>query len=132
MKAAILSKTTLQFLDYFFLVFHTSFTLFNVFGWIWKKTRKAHFITLALTAFSWFVLGIWYGWGFCFCTDWHWYVRQMLGRPIKSWSYIHFLILEITGIDMNPDLVDRSTMAIFALSVIASFYFNFKDWKRTV
>ncbi|HNW29592.1 MAG TPA: DUF2784 family protein, partial [Spirochaetota bacterium] len=46
----------LQFLDYFFLVFHTVFTLFNMTGWIWKKTRKVHLATIAAKAFSWFII----------------------------------------------------------------------------
>ena len=54
------------FLNIFFFVFHTVFTLFNMGGWAFPKTRKLHLITLSLTAFSWFILGIWYGWGFCF------------------------------------------------------------------
>ncbi|MGZ8511472.1 MAG: DUF2784 family protein, partial [Chitinophagaceae bacterium] len=58
-----------QFLNIFFFVFHTVFTLFNMVGWIFPRTRKLHLITLSITAFSWFVLGIWYGWGYCACTD---------------------------------------------------------------
>jgi len=39
-----------------------------------------HRASLLLTAFSWFVLGIWYGWGYCVCTDWHYMVlRDELG-----------------------------------------------------
>lgn len=120
----------LRFLDYFFLIFHSLFTLFNLTGWIWKKTRKFHLATLAVTAASWFVLGIWYGWGYCFCTDWHWKVRDALGRPIGSESYIHFLILEITGISINPGLVDRVTMAGFAACGLASIIMNARDFYK--
>ncbi len=120
----------LEFLDYFFLIFHTIFTLFNMTGWIWKKTRKIHLATITATAFSWFILGIWYGWGFCFCTDWHWKVRSALGRPITSDSYIHFLILDITGINLPPRLVDTATLAVFAACCVASIALNLKDFAR--
>jgi len=54
--------------------------LFIVFGWIWRKSRKAHFVVSILTAFSWFFIGIWYGFGFCPLTEWHYQVRMKLGH----------------------------------------------------
>ncbi|MBN2158459.1 MAG: DUF2784 domain-containing protein [Spirochaetes bacterium] len=124
----------LKFLDKFFIVFHTLFTLFNMTGWIWKKTRKIHLATIALTACSWFILGIWYGWGYCFCTDWHWKVRDALGDPIMSDSYIHFLILELTGINAPQHLVDTVTIGVFAACCALSIVLNVKDfilWLRS-
>ncbi len=117
----------LAFLDAFFLVFHACFTLFNMTGWIWRRTRKAHLATISLTAASWFVLGIWYGWGYCFCTDWHWQVREKMGRPISSYSYIHFLILEITGIDMDQALVDHATLVVFLFCLAMTVALNARD-----
>lgn len=114
----------LAFLNIFFFLFHTIFTLFNVVGWMFTNTRKLHLITMALTAGSWFVLGIWYGWGYCFCTDWHWQVREALGYRDHSNSYIHFLILKITGLDVNPGLVDTVTVIVFAVSMVASLWVN--------
>ncbi len=117
----------LKLLDIFFLVFHSVFTLFNMTGWIWKKTRTVHLATILLTACSWFILGIWYGWGYCFCTDWHWQVREALGRPIRSDSYIHFLILELTGFNPPPHLVDAVTLAVFFGCAVLSIGLNLKD-----
>ncbi|OHD67186.1 MAG: hypothetical protein A2W19_11650 [Spirochaetes bacterium RBG_16_49_21] len=124
----------LRFLDYFFLTFHTLFTLFNMTGWLWKKTRKIHLAAMTLTAFSWFILGIKYGWGYCFCTDWHWQVREALGRPIQSDTYIQFLIFDITGINLPPLLVDTATVAVFAVCLVLSIALNIKDlmaWRAT-
>ena len=74
-----------------------------------------------LTAFSWFGLGIFYGFGYCFCTEWHWNVRYRLGYVEMPRSYIKFLILSATGWDLNDDLVDAVAVgvfiAIFALTV---------------
>lgn len=114
----------LPLLNFFFFVFHTLFTLFNVVGWMFVGTRKLHLITMALTAFSWFVLGIWYGWGYCFCTDWHFRVREALGYHDHSTSYIHFLLLKLTGINMSPQWVDAGTAVVFALCLIASLWVN--------
>ena len=115
-----------QALNIFFFIFHSIFTLFNIIGWGFRKTRKLHLITMALTAFSWFVLGIWYGWGYCFCTDWHWSVREKLGYNDHSVSYIHFLIFKLTGVDLNPQLVEHATLVIFVLSFLISAWLNFK------
>ena len=116
-----------QFLNIFFFVFHTGFTLFNVVGWIFQKTRKLHLITLLLTAFSWFVLGIWYGFGYCFCTDWHWDVRGKLGYEDRSGSYIHFLLLKLTGANLSPQLVENITLIVFLMSFALSIWLNIRD-----
>jgi hypothetical protein len=115
-----------QLLNIFFFVFHTLFTLFNLIGWAFSKTRKLHLITMLLTAFSWFLLGAWYGWGYCFCTDWHWDVREKLGYEDRSSSYIHFLILKIFGLNLNPQLVEKATLVIFLVCFVLSLWYNRK------
>lgn len=117
----------LIFLDYFFIVFHSAFTLFNLVGWIWRKTRKIHLITIGLTLISWFILGIWYGMGYCICTDWHWQIRYKLGKPSGSRSYIHFLIKETTGIDLNENFVDYTVLIVFLIAISLSLFFFIKD-----
>jgi hypothetical protein len=119
-----------QFLNYFFFIFHTVFTLFNIMGWLFRKTRKWNLVTLLLTAFSWFVLGIWYGWGYCFCTDWHWDVRQHLGYHDQRRSYIHFLLQKLTSIDFNEQLVGNVTLIVFLVSLVMSLWLNARDWKK--
>ncbi len=85
---------------------------------------------MLLTAFSWFVLGIWYGWGYCLCTDWHWQVREAMGLHDRSGSYIHFLLLKLTGKDFSPQLVENATLIIFVLSFVLSIWFNIKDRRK--
>jgi hypothetical protein len=84
---------------------------------------------MLLTAFSWFVLGIWYGLGYCFCTDWHWTVRRHLGYSDETNSYVQFLTQKLTGINFSPQLVDNVTAAVFFISLILSLWLNIKDWK---
>ncbi|MFN5168755.1 MAG: DUF2784 family protein [Cyclobacteriaceae bacterium] len=112
-------------LNIFFFVFHTAFTLFNLFGWLWMKARRAHLVTMGLTAFSWLVLGIWYGWGYCVCTEWHWQVREAMGLFDQSDSYIHFLILNLTGYYADPLTVDIGTAIGFAVAAAGSIWSNF-------
>ena len=116
-----------QFLNYLFFSFHTALILFNTFGWIFHKTRKWNLITLLLTAFSWFVLGIWYGLGYCFCTDWHWQVRKQLGYHDESNSYIQFLAQKLTGMNFSSQLTDTVTAIVFFTSLVLSIWLNVKD-----
>ena len=119
-----------EVLNYFLFFFHTSLILFNSFGWVFPKLRKWNLISLLLTAFSWFVLGIWFGWGYCVCTDWHWTIRKNLGYQDMSDSYIHFLILKITGINFPEKVVDIGTVVVFFLSLLISIWLNVRDHKR--
>lgn len=119
-----------QLLNIFFFVFHSLFTLFNITGWMFRATRKWNLITLLLTAFSWFILGIWYGWGYCVCTDWHWNARAHLGYHDQQSSYIHFLLLKLTGIHFNEDLVDKVTIIVFLISLALSIWLNVKDRRK--
>jgi hypothetical protein len=118
------------FLNIFFFVFHTCIVLFIVFGWIWKKTRLANLILIVLTAFSWFFLGIWYGFGYCPCTDWHWQVRMKLGLYDSSTSYLEFLIEELTGLDVSRGLVDIFAVAFLVAAFCLSVVLNVRDLKK--
>ena len=111
-------------LDILFVVFHTALIIFNLFGWIWKKTRKANLITLLLTGASWFILGIFYGIGYCPMTDWHWAVLEKLGNRGLPNSYITYLIHRLTGLTSNEQWVDAITVGLFFLALSISLYMN--------
>ena len=117
-------------LNYFFLFFHTALILFNLFGWIWKASRRWNLYTLLATAFSWFGLGLWYGLGYCPCTHWHWLVRRRLGYMDMPSSYIKFLIQEWTGFEIEAQIVDIGTISLFFLALVISIYLNVRDYKR--
>jgi len=118
------------FLNIFFFVFHTCIILFNLFGWIWKKTRLANLVLLSLTTFSWFFLGIWYGYGYCPSTDWHWQVRMKLGIYDMPSSYLEFLFETFTGLDVSRTLVDIFALIFLVAAFCASIVLNIRDWKR--
>jgi len=120
------------FLNIFFFVFHTCVILFIVFGWIWIRTRLANLILIVLTAFSWFFLGIWYGFGYCPCTDWHWQVRMKLGIYDSSTSYLEFLVEKLTGLDVSRTFVDIFAVAFLAAVLCLSMVLNVRDIKKKI
>jgi hypothetical protein len=113
-----------------FFVFHTLWIVFNCVGWAWKKTRRWHLATIALTALSWFGLGAWYGWGYCPCTDWHWRVRERLGYNDPP-SYIQLLVRVVTGIELAPHVADALAVLTLVGAAALSVYFNARH-DRTV
>jgi hypothetical protein len=115
-----------HFFDLFFVVFHSVLILFNLFGWIWRKTRRLNLITLLLTGASWFILGIFYGIGYCPLTDWHWNVLRKLGQNMHSDSYISYLIHRLTGFLPNDQLVDSLTVILYFLALFVSLYVNLR------
>lgn len=119
-----------EFLNVFFFVFHSSLILLILLGWLWTKTRKINLAVVLLTAFSWFVLGIWYGFGYCPCTDWHWQVRMRLEYYDMPSSYLTFLIRSLTGCDVNKTLIDVFAVVFLLLSICASVVINYRDWKN--
>jgi len=108
--------------DVAFVVFHSSLILFNIFGWIWKKTRLANLIVILITFASWFVLGLIVGVpGYCPLTDLHFDILEKLGHTDLPTSYIKYLADRITGLSFSQKLVDDVTLwglvAAFAISL---------------
>jgi len=116
-----------KFLDVFFVAFHSALIVFNIFGWIWIKTRKINLITLLLTGASWFILGIFYGWGYCPLTEWHWRVLYELGEVQLPNSYIQYLVNRITGINITGHLADIVTVVVYFVALAISLFANFKN-----
>ena len=115
-------------LDIFFVIFHSSLVVFNIFGWIWKKTRIFNLITLSLTGGSWLFLGMLVGTpGYCPLTDWHFNVLEILGKTDLPNSYMKYLGDRITGLDINATLVDNVTLYTFLAALILSVILNILD-----
>ncbi len=126
----VLVQTHLHILDWGFTIFHLLFTLFCVFGWIFKKTRILNLVTVLITGFSWFGLGIWYGFGFCPLTSWHWKVlRKLEVSPLPD-SYIKFLIDRLFNTDINEIFIDNMVLMVFFGAFSASVIYNLKDYNN--
>ena len=120
-----------HFLDILFVIFHSSLILFNLFGWIWKKTRVFNLITLSFTGASWLFLGLICGTlGYCPLTDWHFTVLEKLGKTELPDSYIKYLFDRLTGLNISPSLTDRMTLYVFLAALLISVYFNLRDWLK--
>jgi hypothetical protein len=119
-----------ELLNIGFFVLHTSWIAFNCLGWIWKRTRPWQLATASLTALSWFGLGVWYGWGYCPYSDWHWQVRARLGFDDPP-SYIQLLIHKLTGVDLDPGAADALAVVTLATSFVLGVVLTIRDRRRS-
>lgn len=115
--------------DLLFTLLHLIIIGFNLLGWIWASTRRLHFIFVLLTASSWFILGIWYGIGYCPITDWQWQIKEKLGETNLPNSFIKYFADKITHKDISSDLIDALTAISFAVAAFLSVYLNFFNSK---
>ena len=120
----------LHFIDLVLTLVHIIIIVFNLFGWIFPATRKAHFICIILTAFCWFILGIWFGWGYCPVTDWQWSVKERLGETNLPASFITYYVNKITGMQLSDSLVNIFTVVLFLAATMLSVYYNFLVARR--
>lgn len=92
-----------------------------MFGWIFPALRLAHLVLILLTLGSWFILGLWFGTGYCPVSDWHWKIKRSLGDGTPGGSYILQMLQYLTGREWSATGVDRAvvlgTLAITALSL---------------
>ncbi len=95
---------SLNLLDALLTFVHLLIVGFNLLGWMWYKTRRAHFVVVMITASCWFILGIWYGIGYCPVTDWQWQVKERLGEHNLPNSFIKYWVDRITGMDVDNQL----------------------------
>jgi hypothetical protein len=112
-------------LDIGLTMIHILLMIFNLTGWIWPRTRKLHLITLIATATSWFILGIWYGFGYCPLTDWHWSIKERMGETNLPNSFVKYIADKITGNEVNSSLIDAVTIGGLLFAITAAVYVNF-------
>ena len=118
-----------RLIDHFFFIFHCGLILFILIGWIWRKTRRIHLVAIGLTFLSWFGLGIFFGWGYCPCTDWHWEVKQKIGETNLPKSYVKYYLDKLSGITWEPIMVDIVVMILSLLILALSIWLNSNDYK---
>lgn len=121
----------LKILDLLLTILHFAIIGFNLFGWVWKPLRRAHFIVVCATAACWFILGIWFGIGYCPITDWDWQIKEKLGEHNLPNSFIKYYADIITGRSVDSGLIDTLTAAGFFIAALLSMYFNFMQKRIT-
>ena len=115
----------LRLLDLLLTLFHLLIIGFNLFGWIWRPTRKLHLICILVTALCWFGLGIWYGIGYCPITDYQWHIKELRGEQNLPNSFIKYMVDAIFSSNINATLIDVLTGLGFFLAALLSVYVNF-------
>ena len=119
----------LAFLDWLFLAFHTMLTLFNLLGWIWKKIRRIHLLSIGLTFISWIGLGFFYGFGYCPLTDWHWQIKRELGEGSLPASYVKYYVDQVTARDIDSLVIDSWVLILALTALFLSIWLNWRDYR---
>ncbi len=127
-----MSRFGLQLLDAGFFFLHSCIVLFNVFGWMWRRTRRANLVLLLLTLASWLLMGAIYGVGYCVCTDLHFRVRRALGYHDLGDSYLSFLVWKVTGYLPSDHLVRIVSGTVFCFCLVISLWLNWRDRKDSI
>jgi len=122
------SRWIYQLLNFAFHGLHISIIAFTLFGWALKETRPANLILILLTLGSWYILGIWLGYGYCPVTDWHWKIRRRIGNIYIPDSYIKLVIDRISGKNVDPHKINRLTLGATLASGTISLLMNVLDW----
>lgn len=115
----------LRLLDVLLFWAHILLMGFNLFGWIPAKCRRVHLLVAGATLFSWVILGIRFGLGYCFLTDWHWNIKASLGETGLPNSFVAYAIEKYTLMELGSKAVDYITGLSFTAAILASLYYNF-------
>jgi len=116
-------------LNVLFHSLHILMIIVNLFGWIWHGTRTFHLVIFGSTVISWIGLGFFYGWGYCFITDWHWYIKDRLGETNLPRSYITYFINNMMKLNINEMSIEQFTIYIFIILLIISSIVHCRNFK---
>lgn len=111
-------------------MFHGGLTLFNLLGWIPRRTRRAHLIVILATLASWSILGIFYGLGYCPFTDWQWDLKRRQGATDLPNSFVEYYLERLTGADLAPATVDAWVLGCAIVAFTLSLWLNLRDVRR--
>lgn len=120
----------LRFLDLLFVLFHSGLVVFNLTGWAFSATRRAHLIIISLTVSSWLGLGYFFGFGYCPSTDWHWDVKRALGEQGLPASWMKYYADHITGQSWDAGLIDMIVGTVGVGALLLSVGLSVRDHVR--
>lgn len=106
---------------------HSALIALNLFGWMWKRTRKLSLGTIGLTIVSWFAMGAWKGLGYCWCTEVHWSVRRELGIVDDPESYVALLFRDVLGLRLSSQEVAWISGPLFGAAIVGAIWTNWRD-----
>jgi len=121
-------KTFYKVSDLALVVIHGVIIIFTLFGWILPATRLAHLCWIVVTLCCWYVLGIWFGMGYCPVTDLQWRLKKKMGigRPEKT--FVQFWLERITRRAWTIRGADCLTEGITMVSGAISLALNVRRW----
>ena len=117
-------------LNYFYHFIHIFVIIVATFGWTLAKLHKLQIAVIFSILLSWIGGGLFFGFGYCFLTDWHWQVRRRLGIVDDPHSYTKLIFDMISGEDTAPKLVDTLTVAGLLIGIMGCIWRNRSISKR--
>lgn len=116
--------------DVVLTLIHVGVVLCILLAWIPRSTRGFHLLLVGVTAVSWFGLGLFYGLGYCFLSDWHWQVKRWRGQEDLPGSFIHYALTRWLGLSLSETSTDVLVGLAFGLVSCLSLALNLGDWRR--
>ncbi|MDH5763488.1 MAG: DUF2784 domain-containing protein [Nitrospinota bacterium] len=117
-------RVGLALMDYLLHAIHLGVIFICLAGWIFEPTRIVHLAVVVLVAISWFGLGYFFEYGYCFLTDTQWRVKRKLGQEPHTESYVKYVLDKITGLDIDLKITDNLTLYAYIAAVILSLVVN--------
>ena len=117
-------------LHFILFLSHFGLIVFNLTGWIWKKTRRIHLVTILVTILSWFGLGVFYGFGYCPLVDWQWDIKRRLGELNLPASFVKYYLDKWTGHSWDPVQVDHAVLFLGVTALVLSVVLNLLDRQK--
>jgi hypothetical protein len=108
---------------------HIAVILFVMIGWIFRPLLPLHLALTLLTLGSWFILGHWFGTGYCPISDWHWKLKETLGGGRPNGTYIHLVLQNISRRELNPASVDKVVLVGTVVIAGISLVLNVQAWR---
>jgi hypothetical protein len=100
-------------LDWLLTVVHVAVVLAFTFAWIPRRTARLHGWLVALTAFSWLVIGYFKGFGYCVLTDLHWRVKRARGVTHLPGSFLKYMADHVSGTSVPVSYVNAIAAVVF-------------------
>lgn len=119
----------LQLIDAAFHFVHITIIIINMTFWLSFKTLRIAQVTLVLTLVSWVGFGLYYGFGYCFLTDWHWQLKEKIGDTNLPPSYIKLVVDRTFGVNSDPVMVDEVTTIVLVLSLFGCIIQSIREWR---
>ena len=119
-----------EILNVIFHFLHLSMIMMNLTFWISYRTLWMAQLSVLVTLLSWFGFGYFYGFGYCFLTDWHWQIKEKLGQKNLPASYLKYVLDKVTGFEWDSGLVDKMAFAGIIFSFMGCLIQTVRKFKK--